>query len=78
MMVASFDSPGKCRLWARRWFTFDKGGGYRKWDGLVGLVVDWQKGGARINETPGPRVQGDTYFFREGWTYSQRLVVAWA
>lgn len=55
----------------QRWFTFYKGGGYRKWDGLVNLVVDWQGTGARIKQTPGPRVQGDAYFFREGWTYSR-------
>lgn len=54
-----------------RWSPFYKGGGYRKWDGLGYYLVDWEENGARIRETPGPRVQGDQWFFKPGWTYSR-------
>lgn len=64
-----------------RWFPFYKGGGYRKWDGLANLVVDWEDVGARIGQTPGPRVQGKGHFFQPGWTYSLmargRMGVRW-
>jgi hypothetical protein len=32
--------------------------------------VDWEGDGARIKATPGPRVQNEQHYFKEGWTYS--------
>jgi hypothetical protein len=55
---------------SRRWVPFEKGGGYGKWFGHHWWTVDWEKDGARIKQTPGPRVQNEQYYFREGWTYS--------
>ncbi len=54
----------------RRWAPFEKGGGYGKWFGHHYWVVDWQESGARIKQTPGPRVQNEQHYFKEGWTYS--------
>ncbi len=57
-------------LGERRWVPFEKGGGYGKWFGYHWWVVDWEDNGARIKATPGPRVQNEQHYFREGWTYS--------
>jgi hypothetical protein len=54
-----------------RWAPFDKGGGYVRWFGHQWWLVDWQHDGARINGTPGPRVQNTQYFFQAGWNYSR-------
>ncbi len=64
------------REWAqparrRRWAPFEKGGGYGKWFGHHLWTVDWEHNGARIKATPGPRVQNEERYFKEGWTYSQ-------
>jgi hypothetical protein len=55
---------------ARRWVPFEKGGGYGKWFGHHFWSVDWEHQGARIKATPGPRVQNEQHYFKEGWTYS--------
>lgn len=54
----------------RRWVPFEKGGGYAKWFGHHFWAVDWEHAGARIKATPGPRVQNEERYFKEGWTYS--------
>ncbi|MFO0579207.1 MAG: BREX-1 system adenine-specific DNA-methyltransferase PglX [Polyangia bacterium] len=54
----------------RRWVPFEKGGGYGKWFGHHFWVVDWQEDGARVRQTPGPRVQNERQYFNRGWTYS--------
>ncbi len=55
---------------AQRWVTFFKGGGYRKWDGLVNLVVDWEHEGARLTAFPRAVIRNPDDYLREGWTYS--------
>jgi SAM-dependent methyltransferase len=54
----------------RRWVPFEKGGGYGKWFGHHFWTVEWEYQGARIRQTPGPRVQNEQHYFKEGWTYS--------
>lgn len=54
----------------RRWVPFEKGGGYGKWFGHHWWAVDWEHSGARIKATPGPRVQNEQHYFKEGWTFS--------
>ncbi len=54
----------------RRWFPFEKGGGYGKWCGHQFWIVDWQHSGARIKASDGPRVQNEQHYFKKGWSYS--------
>lgn len=54
----------------RRWVPFEKGGGYGKWFGHHYWVVDWEHAGTRIKATPGPRVQNEQHYFKEGWTFT--------
>lgn len=53
-----------------RWFPFYKGGGYRKWDGLVNLTVDWEDDGARLRAFPRAVIRNPDVYFKDGWTYS--------
>jgi len=55
-----------------RWFPYEKGGGYRKWDGFRTFSVDWQFTGTRVKncQLPGTRVQNEQYYFFPGLTYS--------
>jgi len=55
-----------------RWFPYEKGGGYRKWDGFKTFSVDWQFTGTRVKNCgmPGTRVQNEQYYLFPGLTYS--------
>ena len=53
-----------------RWIPFVKGGGYCKWRGLVWLVVDWEYAGARIKAYPKSAVRNESFYFRNGLTYT--------
>ncbi len=55
---------------ARHWVGFVKGGGYGRWYGQQYWVVDWERNGERIKASSNPRVQNESYYFKEGWTYS--------
>lgn len=60
----------------KRWFPYNKGGGFRRWWGNDLHVVDFMKDGEAIrrqlspNGRPRARVQNADYYFRPGVTYS--------
>jgi hypothetical protein len=54
----------------RRWVPFEKGGGYGRWFGHQWWVVDWEDNGRRIKEFGRGRVQNESFYFRDGWTYA--------
>lgn len=58
---------------SRRWFKFQKGGGYGRWFGYHLWAVDWKSEGEKIKNAhlPGTRVQNERHYFINGWTYSQ-------
>jgi hypothetical protein len=53
-----------------RWFPFYKGGGYRKWDGLASVLVDWERSATRLRAFPGSVIRSPDAYFKPGWTYS--------
>ncbi|PUB09612.1 BREX-1 system adenine-specific DNA-methyltransferase PglX [Paenisporosarcina sp. OV554] len=59
----------------KRWFPFNKGGGYRKWNGNEIYVVNWYKDGEEIKENAkgasGGRIVNPEYYFLEGITWSK-------
>ncbi|WP_315773575.1 BREX-1 system adenine-specific DNA-methyltransferase PglX [Rhodococcoides kroppenstedtii] len=73
-----FDIPSReeARVSGRRWFPYNKGGGFRKWYGNFDLVVDWQDDGRRIRAfvdaagKPRSNLRNQGYFFTEGVTWS--------
>lgn len=60
----------------KKWFSYCKGGDWRKWYGNYEYVVNWMDNGRELKNfkntdgTSKSRVQNVTYYFREGITYS--------
>ena len=60
----------------KKWFPYNKGGGYRKWYGNNLNVVNWQRGGRDIHAYSnlpvthqGAPVRAKPYYFKPGITY---------
>ena len=59
------------------WKPYAKGGGYRKWQGLQWLVLNWSHNGARIKHIEDDkggirsRVQNELYYHVPGFTYTE-------
>lgn len=60
----------------KKWFPYNKGGGYRKWFGNNEYVVNWENRGRDIHhysnlplDFSGAPVRAKNYYFREGITY---------
>lgn len=54
----------------KRWFPYNKGGGYRKWYGFNDYVIDWFDDGAEIRAIPTAVVANYRYFTKPGLTWS--------
>ena len=54
----------------KRWFPYNKGGGFRKWYGFNEYVIDWYDDGAAIRAIPTAVIANYQYFMREGLTWS--------
>ena len=54
----------------KRWFPYNKGGGYRKWYGFNDYVIDWFNDGAKIRAIPTAVVANYKYFTKAGLTWS--------
>ena len=63
----SIDRAETCK---RRWFPYNKGGGYRKWYGFNDYVIDWFDDGAEIRAIPTAVVANYRYFTKAGLTWS--------
>ncbi|WP_293781485.1 BREX-1 system adenine-specific DNA-methyltransferase PglX [uncultured Aeromicrobium sp.] len=69
-------SRDEARESGRRWFPYNKGGGFRKWYGNFDLVVDWEDDGRRIRSfvdgagKPRSNLRNQGYYFSEGVTWS--------
>ncbi|WP_026256238.1 BREX-1 system adenine-specific DNA-methyltransferase PglX [Mycobacterium sp. 155] len=60
----------------RRWFPYNKGGGFRKWYGNFDLVVDWENNGQKIRSFTDDsgrlrsNLRNQNFYFRDGVTWS--------
>lgn len=60
----------------KKWFPYNKGGGFRKWYGNLNLVVNWQNDGDAIrnnflsNGKLASRPQNLEYYFKKGITWT--------
>ncbi len=66
----------------KKWFPYNKGGGYRKWYGNRFLVVDWENDGTNIKKDKLERLSkgliekknsqcwNEEFYFKEGLTWS--------
>lgn len=54
-----------------KWRYLNKGGTYRKWYGNNSYVVDWEDNGKHIKNFLGSTIRNESYYFREGVTWSK-------
>ena len=54
----------------KRWFPYNKGGGYRKWYGFNDYVIDWYDDAAEMRNIPTAVIANYRYFTKAGLTWS--------
>lgn len=54
----------------KRWFPYNKGGGYRKWYGFNEYVIDWYDDAAAIRSIKTAVIANYQYFMKPGLTWS--------
>lgn len=54
----------------KRWFPYNKGGGYRKWYGYNEYVIDWYDDAKAIREIKTAVIANYQYFMKPGLTWS--------
>lgn len=64
------NSINRAETLEKRWFPYNKGGGYRKWYGFNDYVIDWFDDGAEIRGIPTAVVANYRYFTKAGLTWS--------
>jgi hypothetical protein len=65
-----WETPDERPNSAKRWFLFEKGGGYGRWCGHQWWRLDWASGGARVRSFSGSVIRNEDQYFSRGWTYS--------
>jgi hypothetical protein len=53
-----------------KWIPYNKGGGYRRWFGLNGYVINWFNNGFALKYQSKANIRNESYYFREGITWS--------
>jgi len=54
----------------KRWFPYNKGGGYRKWYGFNDYLTDWYDDAAEMRKIPTAVIANYQFFTRPGLTWS--------
>ena len=54
----------------RRWYPYNKGGGYRKWFGFQEYLIDWYNDAQAIRNIPTAVIANYQYFTKPGLTWS--------
>jgi hypothetical protein len=72
----SFDTSDTTLAYCKKWYPYTKGGGFRKWYGLLEYVVNWQDDGYELRNLRDDRgkiksrPQNTKFYFKEGITWS--------
>ncbi len=53
-----------------KWFTLNKGGGFRRWYGNKEYVINWEKDGKELREFEKSTIRNENYYFKKGITWS--------
>ncbi len=53
----------------RKWFPYNKGGGFRRWYGLNDYIVNWYNDGMEIKSFEPAVVRNPSFYFKEGITF---------
>jgi hypothetical protein len=54
----------------KRWIPYAKGGEFNKYYGNMWTVLDWKNGGSNIKSEKGGSIRNESYYFRQGITFS--------
>jgi hypothetical protein len=54
----------------KRWFPYNKGGGYRKWYGFNDYLIDWYDDASEMRSIPTSVIANYQYFTKAGLTWS--------
>lgn len=54
----------------KKWFPYNKGGGYRKWYGNNEYVLDWSENGSKLQKFSKSNLRNKDVYFKEGITWS--------
>lgn len=54
----------------KRWFRYDKGGGFRRWFGNREFVIDWANNGEEVKNFPGSVIRNPKTYFLENIAWS--------
>jgi type II restriction/modification system DNA methylase subunit YeeA len=67
----NFESQKKALTVSKKWFPYNKGGGYRKWYGNNEFLVNWGNAGNDIKKfKPKSVIRNESYYFLEGMTWT--------
>ena len=63
-------SPETAAVSAKKWFMYDKGGGFRKWYGNRDYVINWKNNGSEIKSFKGSIMRNPSTYFMENLAWS--------
>ena len=63
-------SPEEAAASSKKWFMYDKGGGFRKWYGNREYVINWGNNGSEIKSFKGSIMRNPSTYFMENLAWS--------
>lgn len=54
----------------KKWFPYNKGGGFRKWYGMNEYVINWENNAFELKNFKGSVLRNPDYYFKSGITWS--------
>lgn len=65
----SFTDAASAARSQKKWFPYNKGGGFRKWHGLNELIINWYNDGEEIKEFSASVIRNPSSYFKSGITF---------
>lgn len=54
----------------KKWIPYNKGGGYRRWYGLNGYLINWDNNGYELKYRSKANIRNEEQYFKKGLTWS--------
>lgn len=70
MLFLKCETHEESKKSVRKWYPYNKGGGYRKWYGNNDYVVNWQEDGRDLKAYKGAVLRNPNYYFKECISWS--------
>lgn len=58
-------------LETRKWFPYNKGGGFKRWYGNQEYVINWEENGKEVKKFKGSNIRAEKFYFKEGLTWTR-------